>query len=168
MAAVFRTFSILIFSLVFVPQIASAQAVREPVSSDKENSAVEFAVKQEVKAAHLGKEQNICLRFGYGLTVDQGDIFRKLNKTRRTYRKATWCNQGPSGSLISIIAPLATQGVDTYQIVVELSDLRSIKQGEHFGTLVRRGTYNIRVDDKLQPELIAYTKSCCNPGHGLP
>ena len=52
----------------------------------------------------------------------------------------TWCNSGPRGVKISMVGPIKESSPDAYEFVIELADLSGIQRGEHFATLLGRGT----------------------------
>lgn len=123
--------------------------------------AVVLAVEQEVRVSHLEKRRDICIGFGNGLSVDENGIISKLNDDGVKLRPNEWCNEGPRGSIVSVIAPIEQPHPGTYELTVELGDLRDKQKGSHFGTLLRRGIYTVQSDDQNQPKVITYRKTCC-------
>jgi hypothetical protein len=130
--------------------------------------AIVLVVEQEVRVSHLEKRRDVCIGFGHGLVVDQDGILSELNSRGMKLRPNEWCNEGPRGSVVAIISPIGEPGPDTYELTVELGDLRGIKQkGDHFGTLLRRGIYTVQIDDRGKLKVIAYRKTCC-PEQAMP
>lgn len=124
--------------------------------------AVLLAVELEVRADRLDDRRDLCLAFGHGLALDEKGILFELRRRGLRLRADGWCNEGLRGSIVSIVAPVRELPQGTYEVVVELGDLRGIKEsGAHFGTLVRRGTYTVRSEGGGEAELVRYSKSCC-------
>ena len=138
--------------------------------SSQMNRAVVLAIQQEVYANHLEKRTDVCVGFGNGLAVDEKEIMSTLLRRGLKLRSNEWCNHGPRGFKISIIAPITESAHGTYDLILELADLRSILQkGEHFATLLRRGNYIVKCQDGAEPDLVAYRKTCCpETGNNVP
>ena len=155
--SIVATFVIIASQLVTVAKENSA----ENRLSDMDR-AIAFAVELELRANHLENRRDVCVGFGHGLVVDENGIISELNPRGLKVRSNEWCNHGPRGSVVSVIPPIDKSRPGTYEFVVELGDLRRIKQeGEHFGTLLRRGTYAVQCEDGNEPDLVAYRKTCC-------
>jgi hypothetical protein len=147
--------------IVWHPAAGAGQGHGTP-SLTNTDRAIVFAVAQEIQANHLEKRRDVCLGFGHGLEVDETGVVGELSRRGLALHTIEWCNQGPRGAVISIIAPVDEERPGTYEFVVELTDLRPIKhEGEHFGTLLRRGTYVVQVKNTSTPELVTYRKTCC-------
>ncbi len=119
-----------------------------------------FAVQQESEASHLRSRKDLCIGFGHGLAVDEKAIISQLKHNGLKVHPNQWCNRGPRGLRIGIVAPINEVAPGMYELVIELGDL-SIRQGEHFATLLRRGTYVIRCDNGARPQLVSYRQTCC-------
>jgi hypothetical protein len=162
MGATVRESIIICLALIVWHPVTGAEERNRAPSFANMDRAIVFAVEQEIHANHLEKRRDLCLGFGHGLEVDEDGIVGELGHRGLALHTNEWCNQGPRGDVISIVAPVVEQHPGTYEFVVELTDLRPIKkEGEHFGTLLRRGTYLVRVKDASTPELVTYRKTCC-------
>ena len=68
---------------------------------------------------------------------------------------------------MSLIPPVKESEPGTYELTIEVGDLRPIRErGEHFGTLVRRGTYTVKCRDGVEPELVRFQETAlpgCSP-----
>lgn len=131
--------------------------------------AVLFAIQHEVDAAGLKKDQDFCVGLGYGLTLNEKSIIAGLKQTGLRVHRQSWCNAGPRGLDFggprgldfAVVAPIKETSPGTYEFVVELGDNSPIQQGEHFATLLRRGTYIVHSADGSDPTLVSYQKTCC-------
>jgi len=122
--------------------------------------AIAYAIYLEAHASRLASRTDVCVAFGHGLTVDEKGIFSQLERLKLKVHPNEWCNAGPRGLVISVIAPTTESVPGTYDLTVEVGDLRPIRQnGEHFGTLVRRGTYTVKCTDSSEPELAGYREA---------
>lgn|GEM_PF-6109720 len=102
----------------------------------------------------------MCVGFGNGLKVDERAILSELNLDKRKVHPNEWCNRGPHGLVIDIISPVTESEPGAYDLIVEVGDNRPILQrGEHFGTLLRRGTYTIKCREGAEPELVRYQEA---------
>jgi hypothetical protein len=155
--------SLIAFSAIILCQwVVAARATYPTTPLSHTDRAIISAIEQEVRVSHLEKRRDICIGFGNGLAVDADGITSELGRRGTKLRPNGWCNEGPRGSVVSVIAPIGEPRPSIYEVVVELSDLRAIKQGgDHFGTLLRRGTYTVQIDDRGEPKVIAYRKACC-------
>jgi len=137
------------------------------VSLAKENSklsnldrAVVFAVSLEARASRLENRADVCVGLGHGLAVHEKEILFELRRGGLRVHPNDWCNQGPRGLVISIIAPTSESVPSTYDLVVQVDDLQPIRQGdEHFANLLRRGTYSIRCKGSSDPVLVRYQEA---------
>lgn len=127
--------------------------------------AVAFAIDLEAHANRLEGRPDLCVGFGHGLKkLDEKGILTELKRLKLKVHTNDWCNQDPRGLVITVIAPVSESVPGTYELVIELGDLRPIRQhGEHFGTLLRRGTYSVKSKD--EPDLVRYQKTCCLDAH---
>jgi hypothetical protein len=119
-----------------------------------------FAVQQEVQTSGVKNRKDLCVGFGHGLVADQEAVISELRRNGLKVHPNEWCNRGPRGLSIGIIAPVRETAPGMYELVLELADL-SIRQGEHFATLLRRGTYVIRCETGSEPRLVSYRETCC-------
>jgi hypothetical protein len=127
------------------------------------DNAIVLAVQLEAYANHLESRRDVCVGFGDGLEVNQREIMSKLLHAGLKLQPNEWCNRGPRGLKISIIAPIVETAPGKYVLVLELGDLRPIRQsGEHFGTLLRRGEYSVTVREGSEVDLESYRKTCCS------
>lgn len=149
--------------LIIAPVHAMAQVSNSKDDNQNEKShAIAFAISQEVYANGLESKGDVCLGFGHDLGANENSISFILRNRGLKLRSSEWCNHGPRGWVVAVIAPVRNPRGHVYEIVIELGDLAGIKaQGEHFGTLVRRGTYTVQIDESIKAELLAYRKSCC-------
>jgi hypothetical protein len=120
-----------------------------------------FAVQQEVGANKLKTRSDLCIGFGDGLGIDEKAVMSKLNRVGLRLHPVGWCNDHARGLRIAIISPIRETSPGTYELTLELSDLSPLRRGEHFATLVKRGTYVIRCDKGSEPELVSYQRTCC-------
>jgi len=126
--------------------------------------AIAFAVYLETHASRLEKRADVCVAFGHGLSADEKAVLAELKQQKLKVRPGDWCNEGPRGLVISVIAPISEPVPGTYEVKVEVGDLRAIRGGaEHFATLVRRGTYTVKCKEGSEPELIRYEQTA-QPG----
>lgn len=126
--------------------------------------AVAFAIDLEAHANRLEDRPDLCVGFGHGLKVDEKGILTELKRLKLKVHNNDWCNQGPRGLVIAVIAPASESVPGDYELMIELGDLRPIRQhGQHFGTLLRRGTYSVK--SKGEPDLVRYQKTCCLDAH---
>jgi hypothetical protein len=140
------------------------------VTFAKDNSSVKglgqlervivFAVQQEVQASGLKNRKDVCLGFGNGLVADREAIISKLRSSGLRIHPNEWCNDGPRGLSVGIIAPVRETIPGLYELVLELGNL-AIRPGEHFATLLRSGTYVIRCETGSEPRLVSYRETCC-------
>lgn len=123
---------------------------------------IAFAVQQEIYANRLEIRKDVCIGIGHGLVANESDIIAELNARGLKLHSNQWCNEGPRGFVISVIPPINTSQPNVYEIVLELADLRPISdKGEHFGKLVKRGSYSIKLSDNAETDLLSYRKICC-------
>src|ERR1035438_7848744 len=121
--------------------------------------AVVFAIQQEFKGKLLENRKDVCVGFGHGLDIDDKAALLELKNRGLKARRASWCNRGPRGISIALVAPIRETSPGTYEFIVEVGDL-AISEGEHFATLLRRGTYVVRCEGSLEPQLVSYRQTC--------
>lgn len=121
---------------------------------------IEFSVQQEIKASNLAAHRDLCVGFGYGLIVDEGAIISSLKRKGTHIHENDWCNQGPRGIAIDILSPIHETSPGTYEVNVQIADL-SLRPGEHFATLLKRGTYVVRCVESSEPQIVSYRQTCC-------
>jgi hypothetical protein len=120
--------------------------------------SIVFAVQSEVQASNAGK--HVCIGFGNGLAVNQKVIISELKRKSLQVHPGEWCRQGPHRFTIGVLAPVNETSAATYEFVLEVGDVSTLP-GEHFATLLRRGTYIVHCDTASGPRLIAYRQTCC-------
>lgn len=122
-----------------------------------------FAVQQEVHASQIENRKDVCVGLGHGLAVNERRIITELHRKGLKLHPNEWCNQGPRGLVVSVLAPVGESLPSTYELVVELGDLQPLRQDrEHFVTLIRRGSYKIKCEGSAEPELVSYSQTCCS------
>jgi hypothetical protein len=131
-------------------------------SSGNLTRVVAFAVQREVEAGSLKGRSDLCLGFGNGLAVDQKAVMSELKRAGLKLHQDEWCNHSLRGLNIAIIAPIRETSLQTYELVLELSDPSPIRTGEHFATLLKRGTYVVQYRQGAEPQLVSYQQTCCS------
>ncbi len=122
---------------------------------------IAYAVGLEVQASHLKGKADLCVGFGNGLKVDDKTITSELRHSGLKFHPNEWCNEAGRGLTIAVVAPIREKSRGHYEIVIEVGDM-AIKPGEHFATLLKRGTYLIATDEGAMPNLISYQETCCS------
>jgi hypothetical protein len=155
------TKSILIFLLVSTCRPSTAARENDPNGHlNNLDRAIVFAVYLEAHASRLENREDVCIGFGHGLAVNEKEILSELKIRKIKVHSNDWCNRGPRGLVISVIAPITESTPGTYELEVQVGDLRAIREGsEHFGTLLRRGTYTVKCKDNPEPELVKYQEA---------
>ena len=123
--------------------------------------AIVYAIQHEMQVGNIRKEQDFCVAFGNGLTLNEKGIISELRRKGLRAHEASWCNRGPRGLDVSILAPIKETAAGTYEFLLQLGDLSVIQQGEHFGTLLKRCKYAIHSVKGSDPELVSYEQTCC-------
>ncbi len=144
---------------------AFQQAAIASVSAKLTNAdrVIVFAVEQEIHATHLENRRDMCVGFARGVAVDEKGIISQLRRSNFHVHSDGWCNSGPRGLVISVLSPVNRSAPDEYELVAELGDSWPItREGAHFGTLVRRGTYKIKISNHGDPQLVSYHQACCS------
>jgi hypothetical protein len=124
--------------------------------------AVAWAVQQEVQTGHLENRGDVCVGFASKEGVDTKAVISELRRKNYKIHTSNWCNSGPRGMTINIVGPIKESSPDAYELVIELGDSTGIQGGEHFATLLRRGTYVIECREGAEPKLIEYRQGCCH------
>jgi hypothetical protein len=119
-----------------------------------------FTVELEIQASGLRTRKDVCLAFGNGLVADQQAVLSDLRRDGFKVRLNEWCNHGPRGLSVQIVALINETVPGVFDVVVELGD-NSIRPGEHFATLLRRGAYEIWYKSGYAPRLLSYQETCC-------
>ena len=126
------------------------------------DKVVSFAVQQELKASHLEHRKDVCVGFALDVGIDEKEVFKAFRASRLGVHKDGWCNNGPRGITILVISPVREIVPDQYAVVIDVSDSEPIRrEGAHFATLLRRGTYTIKLTTETVPEVVSYLQSCC-------
>ena len=124
------------------------------------DQAVAYAIDLEVHASHLENRADVCIGLGHGLALDEQKILTELRAYKVKIRSGQWCNDGPRGIVIAIVPPTEESAPSTFDITIQVGDLRPIREsGEHFATMVRRGTYIVKFGVDSGPELISYQRT---------
>lgn len=137
-----------------------AKATATPNEAGRVERVIAFTVGLEAKAGHLEGRRDLCIGFGHGLAVDENAIVLRLKRNGLKMHRSEWCDRGPRGLRIGVVAPISETSRGTYELVLEASDL-SIHEGEHFATLLSRGTYVVRCLNASEPTLVSYRRACC-------
>jgi hypothetical protein len=149
------------------PQVIGAQENSTSGLSRSLDRAIAFAIRLEIHANRLENRAEVCVGFGNGLAVDEKAILSELKHEKLQVHSNEWCNRGVRGLTVSLIPPVKESEPGTYELTIEVGDLRPIRErGEHFGTLVRRGTYTVKCRDGVEPELVRFQETAlpgCSP-----
>jgi hypothetical protein len=138
--------------------ILQAKSQAEP-PSDLERVAI-FAIQQEVNGSDIKSEKDICIALGHGLPVRDKTILSNLAGKSPRPHPAAWCTTRNRGVYIYVLAPINESSPGQFEVAVEVGDA-AIKEGSHFATLLRRGTYVIRYQKGFEPKLETYRQTCC-------
>jgi hypothetical protein len=124
--------------------------------------AVVFAILQANEGLRIHDTKDICIGFGHGLDIHKKAAITELKDKGLKVHPSDWCSHRPHGRgmNIAIVAPIKKISPATYEFVLEVGDL-SIAEGEHFATLLRRGTYVIRCESNSEPGLVSYRQTRC-------
>lgn len=141
-------------------EMLPAKATATPKEAGRVERVVAFAVGLEAQAGHLEGRRDLCIGFGHGLAVDEKAIVLRLRRNGLKMHRSEWCDRGRRGLRIGVGAPISETSEGTYELVLEASDL-SIHEGEHFATLLSRGTYVVRCQNASEPTLVSYRRTCC-------
>jgi hypothetical protein len=122
--------------------------------------ATAFAVRLEVEASQLKARNDLCVALDTRLEMREKHLVSMLKAGGLAVHSHEWCNRGPRGFSVLVGAPIKRTVDGAYEVKVEVGDL-TIKPGEHFATMLKQGTYRVRLEKGSQPELILYHKTCC-------
>jgi hypothetical protein len=153
--------SIAALMIIACQQIVQAQETVKVGDLGNLERVVVLAVQQEVEANSLKTRSDLCIGFGHGLAVDEKAVMSKLKRVGLRLHPVGWCNGQARGLSIAIIAPIRETSPGTYEFTLELGDLSPLRKGEHFATLLKRGTYVIRCDKDSEPHVVSYRQTCC-------
>jgi len=146
--------------------IAHAEKVRGASPLDEIEQVMLFAIKQEASVGAFHERNDVCVGFGSTLARSEKRIISELRREGLKFHGNDWCNRGPRGLKIGIVAPLVEATPGMYEVTVELGDLNPIRErGEHFAKLLRKGKYTISRKGGFELELISYEQSCCTNQH---
>jgi len=140
-------------------QLIQAKSQANP-PSDLERVAI-FAIQQEVNASDLKSEKDICIALGHGLPVREKTILANLARKSPMPHPIAWCTTRNRGVSIVVLAPINESSPGQFEVAVEVGD-EAIKEGTHFATLLKRGTYVIRYQKGSEPQLMMYRQTCCS------
>ncbi len=143
-------------SVILLATLQVASSSTSESSTRDLQRAITFAVRQELQAEPTKDRSDVCLAFGRGLEVDAKAIRAALVSEGIKLHPASWCNKGPRGVRVGVIAPVVQKPTRVYAVVLEIVDLSPIAKGEHFGTLLKRGVYVVSLDEDAGPKLLEY------------
>jgi hypothetical protein len=137
---------------------ACAQTKTTPASHMSNlDRAIAFAAYKEDLTNKFEARKDVCIVFSTLLNVNQKEILVDLKQRKLLVHPYTWCNKGPTGLTISVLAPVQEPTPGTFEITIEVGDDRPIlERGEHFGTLLRRAIYTVKCEDGSEPVLVQY------------
>jgi len=141
--------------------IIACQQFAQAAGSSNLESAIIFAVQQEAKAGDLTSGKDVCVAFGQGLALHEKTVLSSLKRGGIKAHTSDWCTQQGHGLSIAVLAPVKESSPGTFEVTVQVGD-PSVKPEEHFGTLLKKGTYIIRSDGKSEPQLVSYQQTCCS------
>jgi hypothetical protein len=146
--------------------IAHAENARNAKPLEEVEQVMLFAIKREAITGAFRQRKDVCVGFGSTLAHSEKRIISELRREGLQFHENDWCNRGPRGLKISIIAPVVEATPGIYEVTVELGDLNPIRErGEHFATLLRKGKYTIRQPNSSKLELVSYQQDCCASQH---
>lgn len=122
--------------------------------------AVIFAIQQEAKTSDLTSGKDVCVGFGHGLALHEKRVLSSIKRGGIKAHTSDWCTQHGHGVSIAVLAPVKESSPGTFEVTVQVGD-PSVKPEEHFGTLLKKGTYVIRCDGSSEPQLVSYRQTCC-------
>ena len=143
--------------------LASGTSGAKPLSDL--DRAVIFVVQKEAQTGHLEKRRDVCVSFDTRMAINQKGIISELRRSGLRIHNDDWCIHGrdPRGMVISVGQAGNQQSPGVFELPVDLSDWWPIqREGAHFGTLLRRGTYTVRCKEGSEPELVSYSQTCCS------
>ncbi len=105
----------------------------------------------------------MCVQFAAGAVTDEKEVLSTVRKAGIKVHPGGWCNSGPRGLSVTVNSPTRELAPDRFAVVVALEDYEPIrKEGAHFATLLRRGTYTVEVDKEMMTKILFYEPSCCS------
>jgi hypothetical protein len=122
---------------------------------------IAFTVHLETQSSDPKPGRYICVAFGHGLNVDVRAISSELKRRGLRVNSEEWCRQRATGLIIAVLSPIKELSGDMYELSIEVGNL-SVPQGEHFATLLKRGTYVVQLEKGSDPELVSYQRTCCS------
>jgi hypothetical protein len=128
----------------------------------KLEKAVVLAVQLESTVSDLARRNDVCVALGSGLEASEEKIVSNLKHKGLKLHENRWCNNGQRGVRVAAISPVKETSPGTYEIVLQTDDLWPLQRGEHFATLLKRGTYVVHCEEGSGPQLISYQQSCCS------
>ena len=152
--------SVLIIACLHLAQSENTTARRRVGNLER---AVAFSVLEEIRANRLQRRKDVCVAFGSGSTVNEEQVLSLLKRSGVTIHPNDWCGRAPRGLRIDFVPPAKEVSPNTYEFVIQLGDLSGIQKGEHFATLLRKGTYVVECKNDSEPRLVEYRKICCPP-----
>src|SRR3974390_111740 len=152
-----------VISLLLVAQVFHpAQQSSVSGKPTKREEVVALVVAKEIAAGKLEERGDGCVGLGGKLGIRPKTILAELHGKGLKLHDAGWCNDSPRGIVIKIVSPVK-EGPVGFDITAEVVDLDPIrKNGEHFGTLLRGGTYSIHYEDGYEPRFERYEQYCCS------
>jgi hypothetical protein len=149
----------IIVGLIVFPRLQVASAKDSAAVSGLEEVVV-FGVQQEAKASDVKSRRDVCIGFGHGLAVDERAVISEVKRGGLKVHSSEWCVARARGLNIDVVAPINEVSAGTFELTIQVRD-PSIKPGEHFATLLKRGTYIIRWKKGTDPQLVSYRQTCC-------
>lgn len=141
--------------------IITCQRFALAAGSSNLERAVIFALQQEAKAGDLTSGKDVCVGFGHGLALHKKRVLSSLKRGGIKAHTSDWCTQEGHGLSIAVLAPVKESSPGTFEVTIQVGD-PSVKPKEHFGTLLKKGTYVIRCDGGSEPQLVSYQQMCCS------
>ena len=151
--------SAIVATVVLICRLSSAQDASTHGLDSSERAAV-FAIQVEGKASSLEGKNSLCIGVGKQLQISEKAIVSRLKRDGLRVHANEWCNKGPRGLRVGIVAPINEISPGTYEVSLQVDDL-TMRSGEHFARMLRRGTYVIHCANGSEPELVSYRRTCC-------
>jgi hypothetical protein len=95
---------------------------RVPLSNS--DRAVVFAIQQEIQSNHFERRKDVCVGFAPTFKSIEKRILSELRNRGLRVRSRGWCNSSPRGLVVDVISPHNEDGSDTYEVEIQLGDLR--------------------------------------------
>src|SRR5579863_4446683 len=142
-------------------QIGYAEEAKTVKQLSDQERVILFVIQQESTANALETRRDVCVGFGSGLSLNEKAILSALPSRGLKFHSEAWCNRGPKGVSIAIKAPVKQTSPGVYELMVEFGDIDPIRlYGEHFATVLRRGTYVVKCATCSEPALESYRETC--------